>query len=407
MLKHLRRKLIAITMLLVGLVLAAVLGSSFVSSALTQHAIVTQILQRALTDGVAAATVGDTSGEQSAELMLAVVVDVTPDGTILDRTSFVANVPEPTMLDVVREALASDEASGHSGDYAISWMRTSTSWGWRIAFVDTYLRAATLRAQALSSLAIFAVSMGAIFAIAYALSGWALRPVQRAWEQQRRFVSDASHELKTPLAVILANTQILERAQLGEDAARWVHSTGEEATHMKELVEDLLTLARADEASDGSADGIAAPQETDLTELVSGCCLEFDAVAYERGCSIEPVLSPSVVARARADDYGRVVRTLLDNATKYADRGSVVRVTLSQAGRRARLTVTNHGEVIAPDKLDHLFDRFYRTDDARERRGEGGFGLGLAIAKSLVESQGGTITAASSERDGTTFTVLL
>ena len=226
-------------------------------------------------------------------------------------------------------------------------------------------------------------------------------------EQQRRFVSDASHELKTPLAVILANTQILERTQLGEDAARWVHSTGEEATHMKELVEDLLTLARADEASDGSADGIAAPQETDLTELVSGCCLEFDAVAYERGCSIEPVLSPSVVARARADDYGRVVRTLLDNATKYADRGSVVRVTLSQAGRRARLTVTNHGEVIAPDKLDHLFDRFYRTDDARERRGEGGFGLGLAIAKSLVESQGGTITAASSERDGTTFTVLL
>ena len=82
-------------------------------------------------------------------------------------------------------------------------------------------------------------------------------------------------------------------------------------------------------------------------------------------------------------------------------------MTLSQAGRRARLTVTNHGEVIAPDKLDHLFDRFYRTDDARERRGEGGFGLGLAIAKSLVESQGGTITAASSERDGTTFTVLL
>ena len=99
MLKRLRRKFIAITMLLVGLVLAGVLGSSLFSSALTQRGIVTQILERALSDGVAAATIGDTSGEQSAELMLAVVVDVTPDGTIVDRTSFVANVPEQTLVD--------------------------------------------------------------------------------------------------------------------------------------------------------------------------------------------------------------------------------------------------------------------------------------------------------------------
>ena len=114
MLKRLRRKFIAITMLLVGLVLAGVLGSSLFSSALTQRGIVTQILERALSDGVAAATIGDTSGEQSAELMLAVVVDVTPDGTIVDRTSFIANVPEQTLVDVVREALQSNADSGRS-----------------------------------------------------------------------------------------------------------------------------------------------------------------------------------------------------------------------------------------------------------------------------------------------------
>ena len=101
--------------------------------------------------------------------------------------------------------------------------------------------------------------MGALFVISYVLSGWALKPVVRAWEQQRRFVSDASHELKTPLAVILANTQILEREDLDEETGRWVRSTGEEAKHMRDLVEDLLTLARADEASDGSPDGRPEP----------------------------------------------------------------------------------------------------------------------------------------------------
>lgn len=408
MLKRLRRKFIAITMLLVGLVLAAVLGSSLFSSALTQRGIVTEILERALSDGVAAATIGDTSGEQSAELMLAVVVDVTPDGTIFDRTSFVANVSEQTLVDVVREALSSKADSGRSSGYAIAWMKTETTWGWRVALVDTYLRGATLRAQALSSLMIFSISMGAIFVIAYVLSGWALRPVQSAWEQQRRFVSDASHELKTPLAVILANTQILESDEsIPKGARRWVASTSEEATHMKELVEDLLTLARADEQEATGQRDEASLATVDLTALASGCALEFDAVAFERGCSISCELAEGVAVAAEPGRLRRVVRTLLDNATKYAEEGTEVRVLLARDGRRARLSVSNRGEVIAPEALAHLFDRFYRTDDARERQATGGFGLGLAIAKSLVEAMGGSIGATSDERDGTTFTVTL
>ena len=408
MLKRLRRKFIAITMLLVGLVLAGVLGSTLFSSALTQRGIVTQILERALSDGVAAATIGDTSGEQSAELMLAVVVDVTPDGTIFDRTSFVANVPDATLRDVVREALASDAGSGRCRDYAIAWMKTETSWGWRVALVDTYLRGATLRAQALSGLLIFSVSMAALFVISYALSGWALRPVQRAWEQQRRFVSDASHELKTPLAVISANAQILAAERgIPEGSRRWVESTAEEAAHMTALVEDLLTLARADEQEATGQRDASSLSSVDLTGLVSGCALEFDAVAFERGCFIECELAGGVTVAADPERLRRVARTLLDNATKYAEKGTAVRVALARDARRARLAVTNRGEVIAPEALAHLFDRFYRTDDARERQASGGFGLGLAIAKSLVEAMGGTIGATSSAGEGTTFTVTL
>lgn len=407
MLRRLRRELIAITMLLVGLVLAGVLGTALVSSALTSQEMTARTLKRALRGEVVTASFGDADGG-GADVMLAITVDVSDDGAVISRDNAWLQLPVTTLVDVVDEAIASDADSGECAEYpTISWMRARTASGWRISLADTYSRDAALRSQALNSAVIFVASMAVLFVVAYVLSGLALRPVERAWDQQRRFVSDASHELKTPLAVILANTQILEgESDLDPEARRWVRSTAEEATHMKGLVEDLLTLARADEREAAGERG-SQTEPTDLTGLVSGCALEFDAVAFERGCSIECSLEDGVSARVRADDYGRVVRTLLDNATKYAAPGTVVRVRLERDGRRSRLTVNNRGEVISEKDLPHLFDRFYRTDRARQRSPEGGFGLGLAIARSIVESAGGRIEAASTERDGTTFTVTL
>ena len=229
--------------------------------------------------------------------------------------------------------------------------------------------------------------------------------MSRAWEQQRRFVSDASHELKTPLAVILANTQILQGMDgLPPDAERWVSSTSDEATHMKSLVEDLLTLARADEQGSERAQ---VRKEVALSDLVERCALEFDPVAFERGCSIECSAERGLSVLGDQDQLARLVRTLVDNATKYAEGGSVVLVSLSREGRRARLQVNNRGDVIPPEDMAHLFDRFYRTDEARERKETGGFGLGLAIASSIVEAHGGKIGVVSTAEDGTTFTVSL
>ncbi|MBM6774103.1 ATP-binding protein [Olsenella profusa] len=408
MLARLRRELIAITMALVGLVLAGVLGFSLLSNAATLHAQTAKVLQRALAGDIQNAELGDVTGEQGADVALTITLDLYWDGTTGMRSNHLLSVPDSTLSDVLVEVLSSSSDEGHSEDYPISWARSRHAWGWRVALVDTYTRDATLRAQAISDLVIFLVSMGALFVVAYLLSGWALRPVERAWEQQRRFVSDASHELKTPLAVILANTQILEAdGGVPKEARRWVHSTSEEVTHMKGLVEDLLTLARADEQEASGTRSAGASQAVDLSALVSGCALEFDAVAFERGCSIECALADGVTVTGDPEQLRRVVRTLLDNATKYADRGTPVRVGLSREGRRARLTVNNRGETIAPEDLAHLFDRFYRTDDARERQSSGGFGLGLAIAKSLVESMGGKISARSTDANGTTFEVTL
>ena len=409
MLARLRREFIAISMLLVGLVLAGVLGSSLLSNAMMQRTVTMGILQRALNGQIEEVTLGDTTGEQSTDLMLAVVVEVAPDGTpYAGYGNSAIEIPDEMLQDVIIDALSSTDTAGKCDDYHVAWMKTETPWGWRVALVDTYSRATSLRAQALTSLVIFTVSMGALFVISYLLSGWALKPVEQSWKRQQRFVSDASHELKTPLAVILANTQILQGTDgLPEEARRWVDSTADEAGHMKGLVEDLLTLAKADEQAASGGNGGKALEEADLTELVSRCALEFDALAFERGCSIECSLAPDVRARVDQEGLRRVVRTLLDNATKYAAQGTPVEVSLARDGRHVRLSVTNHGGVISSEDLSHIFDRFYRTDDARERQASGGFGLWLAIARRLVVSMGGKISARSSESEGTTFTITL
>ena len=407
MLTRLRREFVAIMMLVSGLVLAGVLGTALFTTHMTQRALTESLLERALEGDVSTPLIGDSTGEQSADVMLAAIVDVSKDGSVSGYASNQVEISPTTLLDVVPEALRSASDSGESANYPISWMRKEIRGGWRIALVDTYTRDLSFRSQALNSAIIFAVSMTALFFVSYLLSGWALAPVRRAWEDQRRFVSDASHELKTPLAVILANAQILEKDKgLSAETRRWVTSTADEAKHMKQLVEDLLTLARADEQAEEGRPARPGPSESvDLTALVSGCALEFDAVAFERGCSIECSLEPNVAASVDASSMQRVVRTLLDNATKYAEKDTVVSVSLTKEGHKAKLAVTNHGEVISQEDLAHLFDRFYRTDRARERSSEGGFGLGLAIAKSLVETAGGRIAASSSEREGTTFTV--
>lgn len=408
MLRRLRRKFVAITMALVGVVLGAALCGAVLTSAAAQRALTRGMLEGALRgDVVGAPLMGEREHGPDVGSILTITVDVNDAGTVLARSDSPLDISRSALYDLVVEALSSDADEGESARYHVSWMRSPSPQGWRIALADTYARDASIRSQALSCLGIFLVCMGALLVVVHVLADWSLRPVRDAWDRQRRFVSDASHELKTPLAVILADTQILARECADDpEALRWASSASEEAKNMRDLVEDLLTLARADESR---ASGAAEPPtgRVDLSALVDGSALEFDAVAYERGCEIERDLRGGLWVSGDERELGRAMGTLLDNATKYADRGSVVRVRLRASGRQAQLDVTNQGRPIPPGDLEHVFDRFYRTDEARERSSHGGFGLGLAIAKSIVEGAGGTIRATSDASGQTTFAVCL
>ena len=227
--------------------------------------------------------------------------------------------------------------------------------------------------------------------------------LQTTENARRRFVSDASHELKTPLTVILANTGLVLSHPEDTVAAqsKWLEYTHDEAEQMKGLVDDLLFLAKSDAARQP-----AARAETAISEVALGCLLPFESVAFESGVALEHRITLGLSLRGDEGQLRRLVMILLDNAVKYAGPGGTVTLTLERHQERLRLAVHNTGEPIPPEHLPHLFERFYRADAARNRSG-GGYGLGLAIARSIVEGHHGRLTVTSTAAAGTTFTALL
>jgi signal transduction histidine kinase len=213
-----------------------------------------------------------------------------------------------------------------------------------------------------------------------------VRPVEKAWKQQRQFLSDASHELKTPLTVILSNAELLESADLEDRSARWADNIHSEARQMKTLVEEMLTLARADNMAP-----TVAPVQVSLSDVATDCALAFEPVAFEAGKGLEYEITDETFVFGDPDKLRRLISVLLDNAIKYGS--GTVRLQLQKTEKQARLIVSNPGTPIPPEQLEHLFERFYRADISRGE--QSGFGLGLSIAKTLAEEHRGTLKAES------------
>ena len=295
------------------------------------------------------------------------------------------------------------DGTGTLGDLGLHYLKRTVETTSYIAFADT---SSTKSWQSLAvTLGIAAIVVLAVFfVISLLLSKWALRPVSEAWEQQRQFVADASHDLKTPLTVVLANTSILLKHPADSIASQsqWIESTQVEAEHMQGLVNEMLELAQVESRAD------VHHEPLDFSDLVDGQALQFESVAFERGCMLESRIAEGISVNGDAARLNKMTSTLLENALKYVDDGGTVDVALEpeRSGKQVRLAILNTGSIIAPDDLPHIFDRFYRTDKARTS-GAGGFGLGLAIAREIAREHGGDITCTSSEPAGTTFTVTL
>lgn len=314
-----------------------------------------------------------------------------PEGEMLVWGGGYYDLSDRELLDdLIRRA--SLQKTGELTDYGLRYVRVVTPNQHCIVFADMSSEISTINSLLRSCLLIGTVSFFLFLLISIFLARWAVKPVESAWEQQRQFVADASHELKTPLSVILSNAQLL--ADTGEDPrmrARTTASIIAVSRQMKDLVNKLLSCAQLDQEMDAME---LSP--LDLSQAVTDTLLRFEPIFYEGDLTLNSDISPDIWVRGSRSHLLQVVDILLDNAQKYSTKQGETTLSLRPDGKKhCLLTVVNQGPSLSPQDMKHLFERFYRADPARERNGS--YGLGLPIAQGIVQAHRGRIWVESKD----------
>ena len=382
MIRHLRWKVVATNMLLISLVLLAVFAAVVLISRANYRESVQQQLYQALESGDYG------SRQPGAEGIPCFVAEVYASGMArVAGNSYYDLSDQSQLAAIVTEALAQEEDTGLLADFHLRYLRKTGYTSTLIAFTDTTLESTTMRSMAAVCSLAGSAALLVLFLCSYLLAGVVTRPVGAAWAQQEQFLSDASHELKTPLTVILSSAELLNQSALPEQAV-YIDNIREESRRMKLLVEDMLTLSRAQRSA-----GSLPEQTADLSEAAMTAALRFEPVAFEAGKRLEYDIAPELPVRGDGGKLGQALAALLDNAVKYSAGGTDIRLTAEKQGRFAVVTVADSGPDIPADKLPHIFDRFYRADEARTDGDS--FGLGLPIAKAIIDAYRGTLRCES------------
>ena len=335
------------------------------------------------------------------------VYAISNDGTatmVSSRTN--ASIDESIESEVCKTVLSSSDGYGSLPVEGLYYKKMTTEDGALVAFADMTSASGWRRTAAAMSI-IGVAALGALLVITVFLARWALRPVEKAWRAQKQFVADASHELKTPLTVMLANTSILLRHPdhtIAEES-QWLESTRIEGERMQSLIGDMLTLAKVE-----SSGAVPLCGPVDISEMTDGLILQFESIAFERSIDLTCDIEGDIIVSGDVGKLEKMVATLLENACKYAGADGQVHVVLACSARSglATLAIRNSGDAIPAADLPHIFDRFYRSNEARTHTDDDmSFGLGLAIARSIARAHHGDIKAESTAADGTVFTVTL
>ena len=399
MIQKLRLKFVAICMALVTAILAVVFFSVYFSMAQNISDLSRQVLYRVVQEE----SVGGSMTRPDISINIGGDRVLLPYFTVnlwsSRRGGYTAQITGGTYANledteeltaILQDCLSEDQREGTITSYHLRYLRQDNGLYEKLAFVDMSMEQAVLRKMMGSYLFIALASLLLLLGVSILLAHWATRPVEKAWKQQRQFLSDASHELKTPLTVILSNAELLEQAALPDKPARWTDNILSEAGRMRSLVEEMLTLARADNMV-----RTAILTEVSLSDIAADCALAFEPVAFEAGKFLDYTLAESVTVLGDTEKLRQLISVLLDNAIKYGADGGTITLSLQKTDRQAKLTVSNPGEPIPPEQLSHLFERFYRADASRGEKS--GFGLGLPIAQTIAAEHKGALKAESDD----------
>ena len=398
MIRKLRIKFVCVVMTIVAVMLAGILGVvvHFTASSMRQQSI---NMMRAV---AGTPLMKDGPGKISEDIRLPFfIVQIGHQGEFIAASSRHFDLSdEADILEIVRAALTSGEESGELEQYNLRFRTEQTPMGYTIVFSDTATERATLRNLLTGCLTVFLAAMGIFLWISILLSHWVIRPVEEAWNRQRQFVADASHELKTPLSIIMANAELLQNEDTREeDRSQFSRNILSVSYQMRSLVDNMLEMARVD---NGNVQIQFSP--VDFSELVTDAVLSFHLLYEEKGMGLQTSIAEGIHLRGSEQHLYQVLDVLLDNALKYAHPHTDVVVRLEGSGRSCMLSVTNSGNMLSEEELKNIFKRFYRADKARSMNGS--YGLGLSIAESIVQAHRGKIRAESKNGQNTFYVQL-
>lgn len=251
-----------------------------------------------------------------------------------------------------------------------------------------------LKNELKTSIVLFILLEIIIIYVSKKLTNWIIKPANEAMEKQTRFIADASHELKTPVAVIMANAEALQN----DYKTKWIDNIKNESERMNELITSLLDLSKIENTEDKHL-----YVEVDLSKLVQKSCLTFESLMFEKNIAFTSNIDENVNLNCNEYQIKQLISIIMDNAIKHSEKNGEIIVNLKNQRTEIILEIKNRGKAIAKEIEEKIFERFYRADESHNRD-ENRYGLGLAIAKGIVENHNGNISA-HSENGYTTFRI--
>jgi K+-sensing histidine kinase KdpD len=315
---------------------------------------------------------------------------------IATDTGKIAAVTSDTAASYATTLYQAGKKEGFLSNY--KYRQIQTDGGYMYIFLDCEKELTTFHSFLYASILISVLGLIFILILVILFSKIAVAPVAEGYEKQKCFITDASHELKTPLAIIDANTEVIELEQ-GE--SKWTRSTRNQIKRLTSLTEKLVFLSRMEEEQ-SQLNKI----DFSLSDTVREVTDSFEAVAEAKGKHLTVSIENELHFHGDASSIRQLVSLLLDNAVKYSSDGGAITVTLRSQGKTKELVVENTVTDIRPGRHEELFERFYRPDKSRSKE-TGGFGIGLSVAKAIVEAHKGKITANSPDGSTLAFTILL
>lgn len=313
-------------------------------------------------------------------------------------TGKIAAIDSAAAKDYALRVLASDNDSGFLDNYRYTKKSQGINETIQIIFLDCGRSLDTFHAFLWTSIGISLFGMLAVLALLLLFSSHITRPVSESYEKQKRFITDAGHELKTPLAIIHADTDVLELEQ-GEN--EWISDIRQQTIRLSSLTNDLIYLSRMDETKQS-----ISVSAFSLSDMAAEMLFSFQTLAKANQKSLSSEIAPNLFYTGNEKSLRQLFSILLDNAVKYTNENGQITLTLKKQGRFIILSVFNTTNEISQENVQHLFDRFYRTDASRNSA-TGGYGLGLSIAHAIVNTHKGKIAAHTQDGHSLSITVKL